>query len=52
MKRVGCGDEAVLNVSVKLALTGAGEAMATLDSADGPAKGGLIYYFDTKKCKP
>lgn len=51
MKRVGCGDEAVLSVLVKLALTGAGEAMATLDSADGVAKGGLIYYFDTKKCK-
>lgn len=52
MKRVGCGDEAVLNVAVKLALTGAGEAMATLDSSDGAARGGLIYYFDTKKCKP
>ena len=41
-----------MNVSVKLALaaSGADEAMATLDSADGAAKGGLIYYFDTKKC--
>ncbi|MHB1104047.1 MAG: DUF4360 domain-containing protein [Devosia sp.] len=54
MKRVGCGEAAVLNVSVKLALaaSGEGEAMATLDSADGAPKGGLIYYFDTKKCRP
>ena len=52
MKRVGCGEEAALDVSVKLTLaaSGEGEAMATLDSADGAPKGGLIYYFDTKKC--
>lgn len=54
MKRVGCGKAAALDVSVKLALAAGGEseAMATLDSADGAAKGGLIYYFDTKKCRP
>ena len=53
MKRVGCGEAAVLNVSVKLALAagGGGDAMATLDSADGAPKGGLIYYFDTRKCR-
>lgn len=53
MKRVGCGDAAVLNVSVKLTLTpdGGGEAMATLDSSDGSAKRGLIYYLDLKKCR-
>jgi hypothetical protein len=53
MKRVGCGEGAALNVSVKLALAAGGEseAMAALDSADGAAKGGLIYYFDIKKCK-
>jgi len=53
MKRVGCGEAAVLNVSVKLSLIvgSSGEAMTTLDSADGAARGGLIYYFDTKKCR-
>lgn len=51
MKRVGCGDAAVLNVSVTLELTAStDEAMTTLDSTDGAARGGLIYYFDTKKC--
>lgn len=54
MKRVGCGEAAVLDVSVNLTLAAGGEseAMASLDSADGAAKGGLIYYFDTKKCRP
>jgi hypothetical protein len=54
MKRVGCGEAAVLNASITLALTssGGGAAMATLDSSDGAARGGLIYYFDTKKCRP
>ena len=54
MKRVGCGEKAVLDVTVKLALVqdGPGEAMTALDSADGAARGGLIYYFDTKKCRP
>lgn len=54
MKRVGCGQEAVLDVTVKLALQGdgPGDAMTALDSADGAARGGLIYYFDTKKCRP
>jgi hypothetical protein len=53
MKRVGCGEEAVLNVSAALELnTGLqpGVAMAALDSVDGAPKGGLIYYFDLKKC--
>lgn len=54
MKRVGCGEDAVLDVTVKLALVGdgPGEAMTALDSADGAARGGLIYYFDTRKCRP
>ena len=54
MKRVGCGEKAVLDVTVKLALVGdaPGDAMTALDSADGAARGGLIYYFDTKKCRP
>ena len=54
MKRVGCGDAAVLNVAVTLQLQTGGEteeAMAALDSADGAPKGGLIYHFDLKKCR-
>ncbi|MEI7932208.1 MAG: hypothetical protein WCI21_04030, partial [Alphaproteobacteria bacterium] len=53
MKRVGCGEEAVLNVSVGLQIQSGrmtGGGLASLDSADGAAKGGLIYRFDLKKC--
>lgn len=52
MKRVGCGDEASLNVTAALQLTTTrtGEAMVSLDSIDGAPKGGLIYRFDLKKC--
>ena len=53
MKRVGCGEAAVLNVSAALELnTGLqpGEAMVALDSVDGAPKGGLIYHLDLKKC--
>jgi len=53
MKRVGCGEEAVLNVSAAIELNTSlqpGEAMTALDSVDGAPKGGLIYYFDFKKC--
>lgn len=54
MKRVGCGEAAVLNVAIVLQLqTGSEpeEAMAALDSTDGAPKGGLIYHFDVKKCR-
>lgn len=54
MKRVGCGEAAVLNVAVTLQLQSGDEpeeAMAALDSADGAPKGGLIYHFDLKKCR-
>lgn len=53
MKRVGCGEEAVLDVTAALALDTTvqpGEAMVALDSVDGAPKGGLIYRFDLKKC--
>ena len=53
MKRVGCGTDAVLNVSVALQIESGrttGESLASLDSADGSAKGGLVYQFDLKKC--
>jgi hypothetical protein len=53
MKRVGCGAAAVLNVGVTLSLDGdlrRGEAMASLDTADGAPGGALVYHLDLKKC--
>jgi hypothetical protein len=60
MRRVGCGVEAVLDVSVSLELTrrggggggggASGEAMAAMDSSDGTAKHGLVYYLDLRRC--
>jgi hypothetical protein len=54
MKRVGCGEKAVLDVSLQLTLNAdnTSEAMATLDSADGAPKGGIIYHLNTKRCPP
>jgi hypothetical protein len=54
MRRVGCGETAVLNVSLQLTLNAdnPSEAMATLDSADGAPKGGIIYHLNTRKCRP
>lgn len=54
MKRVGCGENAKLNVSIILSLQSRdrnNESMVALDSADGAAKGGLIYHFNYKKCR-
>ena len=49
MKRVGCGAAANLNVRIELALSGAGEGMASLDTGD--AKGAnMVYHLDLKKC--
>jgi hypothetical protein len=50
MKRVGCGEDARLNVSTSLTLKGKGESLATMDSSDGASKRGLVYRFDLKKC--
>lgn len=53
MKRMGCGDAAVLNVAATIELQSSrapGEAMVALDSIDGAPKGGLIYHLDLKKC--
>ena len=53
MKRVGCGTAAKLDVNITLALGGdlrAGEAMASLDTADAAPGGALIYHLDLKKC--
>lgn len=53
MKRVGCGDGAVLNARISLQLSsraGAPEAQLALDSADGATKGGVVYHLDLKEC--
>lgn len=49
MKRVGCGADAKLNVTMALELNGAGDAMVSLDSSD--IKGAaMVYHFRLKKC--
>jgi len=53
MKRVGCGEEAILNVSILLGLqpgSSIEDSMAGLDSVDSTQKGELIYHFNLKKC--
>lgn len=54
MKRVGCGADATLGVTVSLNLSGKSStaAEADLDSSDGASKRGLVYHFDLKKCQP
>jgi hypothetical protein len=54
MKRVGCGETAVLNFAATLALEEGGngaEGMFALDSSDGAPKGGLIFHLDRKTCR-
>lgn len=50
MKRVGCGIDARLNVSLSLTLSGNGDAMASLDTTDGKSAA-MIYHLDLKKCE-
>lgn len=55
MRRVGCGDAAVLNVAATLELQAGRQpsgALVALDSVDGAPKGGLVYRFNLKKCGP
>lgn len=50
MKRVGCGDNAVLDLTARLEMMSmkSGSAVVTMDSVDGgPA---VTYRFDLKKC--
>ena len=49
MKRVGCGATSMLNVSIELALSGAGEGMASLDTSDGKSAA-MVYHLDLRKC--
>ena len=53
MKRVGCGEEAILNFSASLTLqprSTPGQSMIVLDSNDGASKQGLVFHLDRKKC--
>ena len=53
MKRIGCGEQAALDITVGLSLpaSAAIEDQATLDSGDGATKRGLVYRFDLKPCR-
>jgi hypothetical protein len=54
LKRVGCGEDAVLNFRATLTLVskrGAREGTMALDSADGAPVGGLTFGLDLRKCK-
>ena len=54
LKRVGCGEDAVLNFRATLTLVskrGAREGTMALDSVDGAPAGGLVFGLDLKKCK-
>ena len=54
MKRAGCGEDAALNLAAALDLRpngGSPEAVVTLDSIDGAARGGVTFYIDLRKCR-
>lgn len=54
LRRVGCGDAAVLNFRATLTLVSrrdAREGTMALDSVDGAPKGGLVFGLDLKKCR-
>lgn len=53
LKRVGCGDAAVLNFTASLTLVskrGASSGRMVLDSVDGAPAGGLVFGLDLRKC--
>jgi hypothetical protein len=55
MRRVGCGQEAALDVEARISLNAngrPGDALAALDSLDGVPKGGLVYFLRYDKCSP
>jgi len=54
MRRVGCGEAAVLNFRASLTLTskrGARVGQMALDSVDGAPDGGLVFGLDLRKCR-
>ena len=53
LKRMGCGDEAVLNFAATLTLVsrrGAAQGSMTLDSIDGASAAGLTFGLDLRRC--
>jgi hypothetical protein len=53
LKRVGCGDAAVLNFTASLTLMskkGSTTGQMVLDSVDGSPAGGLVFGLDLRKC--
>ena len=53
MKRVGCGQAAVLDLTATLEVQSvpqASAAVAALDSVDGAPAGGIIYRFNLRRC--
>lgn len=53
MRRVGCGEAAVLNLTAILAVQSAPQTpagVAALDSVDGAPAGGIIYRFNLRRC--
>lgn len=54
LRRMGCGEDAVLNFGATLLLTskrGGAEGMMALDSVDGAPAGGLVFGLDLKPCR-
>lgn len=54
MKRAGCAEDAALNMTASLDLRrngGSQDALVTLDSVDGAARGGVVFLVDLKKCR-
>lgn len=54
LKRMGCGEEAVLNFRATLTLVSKRddrEGTMALDSVDGAPQGGLVFGLDLKKCR-
>ncbi|MEQ1756204.1 MAG: DUF4360 domain-containing protein [Micropepsaceae bacterium] len=54
LKRIGCGEDAVLNIAATLELKAGKQtpdAMVVLDSIDGTVPSGLVYRFDIRKCE-
>jgi hypothetical protein len=55
MRRVGCGEEAALDVEASISLNAngrPGDALAALDSLDGAPRGGLVYFLRYDRCSP
>lgn len=55
MRRVGCGEEATLDIDAAITLNSRGrpgEAFGGLDTYDGAPRGGLVYQFELRPCGP